>query len=339
MPTPDNVFVPSASSMAWLTAENLPERRRTTFAPAPLAAWLVACRVEEDGIGRERVLEGREDAREHGIGIREDRRDYFVARSLVEKGGCRLRVSRARRLPEPHGHRLVAHERLVLRQKLRQLVEEPAPDPAVAPDDLAGFAEPQAVVHVAFEVLEHAAEPDHCLARFLPRVPRGENLLRSRHGGGCRPAHHLAPCGCELPAALGLARIVEGPPEPSEVAHQLALHPVALHGIGELRELVPHRDSDVNHRAGAQQEGIERRIELLVGLAPPEPVPAAELAVGALSHARTVGVDVEVLPCVGFGLAVGPAVVVRVPVGRVLVCPLRHCCVIALKSKGRCFPR
>ena len=301
-----------------LFSASSPRRVNTFRAFAPFVARLAVCRVEEHGIGREHVFESRKDAREHGLGIREDRRDDTMVRRLFEKGGSWLWIACPRRLPQPHGHRLVAHESLVLRQKLRQVVEEPPLDAAVAPDDLAGFAEPQAVVHVAFEVLEHAAEPDHCLARFLPRVPRGENLLRSRHGGGCRPAHHLAPCGCELPAALGLARIVEGPPEPSEVAHQLALHPVALHGIGELRELVPHRDSDVNHRAGAQQEGIERRIELLVSLAPPEPVPAAELAVGALSYARTVGVDVEVLPCVGFGLAVGPAVVVRVPVGRVL---------------------
>ena len=298
-----------------LFSASSPRRVNTFRAFAPFVARLAVCRVEEHGIGREHVFESRKDAREHGLGIREDRRDDTMVRRLFEKGGSWLWIACPRRLPQPHGHRLVAHESLVLRQKLRQVVEEPPLDAAVAPDDLAGFAEPQAVVHIALEVLEHPSEADHRLARVLPGVPRGENLVRSRHGGGCGPARHLAPRGGDFSAARSLALVVEGAPEPSEVAHQLALYPVALHGVGELRDLVAHRDSDVHHCAGAQTKGVERRVELLVRLAPPEPVPAAEHAVWTLSHARAVGVDVEVLSRVGLRLAVCPAVVVRIPVG------------------------
>ena len=178
-----------------------------------------------------------------------------MARRLVKKGGGRLRVLRPSRLAQADRHRLVAHERLVVRGELRQVLRQPAADAAVAADDLAVPVDAQAVVDVALQVLQHPAEPDHVRLRLLPAVPEREKPLGRRHRRGRGAAAELAALRGEPAAALGLARVVEGTAQDAQVSAELRRHEHALLGIREALREPCRGDADVVGERGGDDGG------------------------------------------------------------------------------------
>ena len=192
---------------------------------------------------------------------------------------------------------------------------EPSSDPAVAPHDLAVFVDPEAVIDITLEVVEHPPEHDHLFLRFLPAVPGLEKGFGRRHRRERAAAMELASGGGEKPPPFGLARVIEGPPQPAEGAGDLL---PAFHAfLGRRPAAAGGADfvADVDHRARGEQEGVEIRVDFDIAVGQP----GEDVALP-----RTVGVHVPVLRGEGLRLAVRPAFVVGVPVCRVPVCSVFH---------------
>ena len=128
----------------------------------------------------------------------------------VEDGRGRNGVGDPRRLAEAFRESLVAHKCLVVPREPGRVFAQPRLHAAVAPDNLAVRAEAEAVVHVALQVLQEAAEPDLRLGRLPARGEGRAQGLERRAGVHGRTARNPPPLGGEGTATGVVARIVTG---------------------------------------------------------------------------------------------------------------------------------
>ena len=280
--------------------------------------------LSQDIFWREVKIDGFEEGGEGVARICADLGHDCVRRFRSEQARGRDGIVRLRRLAEFDRHRLVAHERLVFRRKLGKAFLEPAADAAVPADDAVVLVDAQAIVDIAFEIMEHPAEADHRVLRVLAMRPGVENGLGRGHRRGRAAARYLAAFGGEIAAALVFASVVERPAQDAEMLAEVLAALRAPGGIGEVRgslgeilRVVAEGEPDVDHRQGGEEEGVEGGVEFLLGEV--EVLLAAENPREVARVARTVGVPVEIGAGEGLGLAVSPAVVVGVIVGRMAV--------------------
>lgn len=266
--------------------------------------------VREHRLRIQLEINGRNEAFERCSSVRKNFRNKFSFRLFPQKFLRRHGINRLRYLPELDCHRLVVHERLVFRREFGKVVGDPSSDAAVTSHNLAVFINAQAVVDVAFEIVEHSAEDNHALLRFLPVIPGVEKGFGRGHRRERAAAVELAPLGGEKPPALGLARVIEGAAQTAERAGDFL--PAFRAFLGHRPAAVGVADfvADIDHRTRGEQKGVEARVQF-------------DAAVGQsgeeVAFPRTIGVHIPVLRGEGLCFAVRPAVVVGVPVCRVFV--------------------
>ena len=224
-----------------------------------IACGNLTAAISQDIFGREVEIDRFEQRCEGVAHVRTDFGDDFVRRFRGEKPLGRDGIACLRRLAEPDRHRLVSHERLVFRRKFRKAFLDPSSDAAIASDDVVVLVDAEAIVNIAFEIVEHPAEADHRVLRVLAVIPSVENVLGRGHWRGRAAARQLAALGGEAASALVLARVVERPPQDAELLAEVlaALRAPGVIGevrgsLGEILRVVAEGEPDVDHRHGGE---------------------------------------------------------------------------------------